>query len=152
MALAAAPPLTAARAAPAEAAEVGTTVFEVGQTVLVRGVQAEAFQHLNLKLGTVTDVLSARVRLSDEAEGATTAAERYRVQMPDSDKDYDLRPEKLVLAPPRLPAALPTGWRFERASSSRPSEVVLSHRGVHLYARRLDGDVYLLRWDKILKA
>eukprot|EP00964_Phaeocystis_antarctica_P096614 scaffold62891_cov75-Phaeocystis_antarctica.AAC.1 len=59
--------------------------------------------------------------------------------MPGSERDYDLKPKKLVLAPPRLPAALPAGWRFERASSSRPSEVVLSHRGVHLYARRLDG-------------
>ena len=118
-------------------------MFEVGQTVLVRNVQAEAFQHLNLQLGTVTDVLG----------GAGAAAERYRVQMPGSDKDYDLRPEKLVLAPPRLPAApLPAGWRFERVSSSRPNEVVLAHRGVHLYARRLDGDQYHLRWDKILKA
>jgi hypothetical protein len=157
-ALAAAPPMTAVvRAAPTEAAEaaaVAAAVFEVGQTVLVRNVQAEAFQHLNLQLGTVTDVLSVKARrLSDEAEGAgTAAAERYRVQMPGSDRDYDLRPEKLVLAPPRLPTALPAGWRFERASSSRPSEVVLSHRGVHLYARRLDGDVYHLRWDKILKA
>ena len=141
-------------AAAAEAAAVAAAVFEVGQTVLVRNVQAEAFQHLNLQLGTVTDVLSVPARLpDDEAEGAgAAAAERYRVQMPGSDRDYDLRPEKLVLAPPRLPAALPAGWRFERASSSRPSEVVLSHRGVHLYARRLDGDVYHLRWDKILKA
>jgi hypothetical protein len=45
-------------------------------------------------------------------------------------------------------------YRFTpRESSSRPGEVVLSHRaGVHLYARRLDGGVHHLRWDKILKA
>jgi hypothetical protein len=112
--------VAAALPAAAPASDEGAAAFEIGQTVLVRGIQAEAYRHLNRQLGTVT------------GEGEGEAAGRYQVQMQGSDGELDvlLAPEKLVLAPPRLPAALPAGWRFERESSSRPGEVVLSHRSV----------------------